>query len=189
MRLQVGNRQQIIERLRNGEDDFYVFSHPPEDIDTQRIEFLGNPLVAIAPEGHPLTRRRSLRWRDLAAEPFLMREVGSGTRYAIEEFMTRHGYTLNVRMTIESNEAIKHAVMSGLGISILSAHTLAFGGQSGLSRLSVAKLPISTHWYFLWLRSKQPSPIGSEFLKHVQEEGREMLLRELMRTGVAERYL
>lgn len=189
IRLKVGNRQQIIERLRSGDDDFCVFSHPPEDIDFERIEFLGNPLVAIAPPEHPLGRKKRVRWSDIAREPFLMREPGSGTRFAIEEFLRKHDRTLNTRMTIESNEAIKHAVMSGLGISILSAHTLVYGGLSGLSRLSVQELPIVTHWYFTWLKSKTPTLIASEFLNYLQTEGRKMLLEELKRNGITGKFL
>lgn len=189
VRLKVGNRQQIIERLRAGEDDFYVFSHPPQDIEAESIEFLGNPLIAMAQKNHPLCKRRRLRWEDIAEEPFLMRESGSGTRHAIEEYMRQQSVSLNVRMTIESNEAIKHAVMSGLGISILSAHTLTYGGQSGLAQLKVQNLPISTHWYFMWLKAKQPSLIAREFLNHVESDGRNMLLAELRKSGIAEKHL
>ena len=98
-------------------------------------DFMPNPLVAIAPLGHPLAKRKRLALTDLAAEPFLMREAGSGTRHAIERHLEKQGVRMNVRMTIESNEAIKHAVMSGLGISILSEHTLTYGGSNGLTRL------------------------------------------------------
>lgn len=189
IRLKVGNRQQIIDRLRSGEDDFCVFSHPPEDIDFERIEFLGNPLVAIAPPDHPLGKKKQLRWSDIADEPFLMRESGSGTRYAIEEFMRKRRYTLKTRMTIESNEAIKHAVMSGLGISILSAHTLVFGEQNRLSRLNVRDLPIVSHWYFTWLKAKRPSLIAEAFLEYLQSEGRDLLLTELKRSGIREKFL
>ncbi|GAB1257669.1 LysR family transcriptional regulator [Aurantivibrio plasticivorans] len=189
IRLKVGNRQQIIDRLRRGEDDFYVFSHPPSDIDVESIEFLSNPLIALAQKNHPLSKRRQLRLRDIESEPFLMRESGSGTRLAIEDFLRQENIELNVRMTMESNEAIKHSVMAGLGISILSAHTLTFGGKSGLSQLNVQKLPISTHWYFLWLKAKQPTIIAEEFLHHVQTEGKDMLLKELRKSGISDRFL
>lgn len=189
VRLKVGNRQQIIDRLRSGDDDFCVFSHPPEQIDCERIEFLGNPLVAIAHADHPLGRKKQMCWQDIEQEPFLMREPGSGTRYAIEEFMRKQHCTLNARMTIESNEAIKHAVMSRLGISILSAHTLVYGGQSGLVRLNVKELPIVSHWYFTWLKAKTPSLIASEFLSYLQTEGRQMLMAELRRNGIRGKFL
>ncbi len=183
VQLKVGNRQQIIERLAQGLDDFYVFSHPPTDIETDSLEFLSNPLVAIARKGHPLAKRKQLSLADISKEAFLMRESGSGTRYAIERYMQQHNTTLNVKMTIESNEAIKHAVMSGLGISILSAHTLVYGGHAGLAKLAVKQLPINTHWYFVWLKSKKNSVIAEEFLKHVQTEGKDMLKAEFKKNG------
>ena len=187
VQLNVGNRQQIIERLKEGRDDFYVFSHPPDDVDIDQIEFLVNPLVAIANEGHPLTAKKRLTLRDIEKENFIMRETGSGTRHAITEYMKKNNVELNIRMTIESNEAIKHAVMSGLGVSILSAHTLSFGGSAGLTQLSVKDLPIRTNWYFVWLRSKRQSLIATEFLDHVETEGRNMLIQELQRSGVKKR--
>lgn len=108
-----------------------------------------------------------------------MREQGSGTRHAVEEFLRKHDTQMNVKMTIESNEAIKHSVMSKLGISILSAHTLTYGGQSGLVTLPVKELPIDSHWFFVWSKSKRQTLIASEFLRYVETEGRETLHREL----------
>lgn len=180
VQLKVGNREQTIDRLKRGVDDFYVFSHPPQDTDTESIEFLDNPLVAIAYEGHPLANRKRLTLKHLLEEPFLIREPGSGTRHAVEEFLRQHDTQLNVKMTIESNEAIKHSVMSKLGISIVSAHTLTYGGQSGLIQLPVKELPIDSHWFFVWSKSKRQTVIASEFLEYVESEGKETLQRDLI---------
>lgn len=184
IQLNIGNREQTIERLKQGIDDFYVFSHPPHDIETQSIEFLQNPLVAIAHEDHPLAKRESLTLKDLAQEPFLMREKGSGTRYAIEGFLKRHQAELNVKMTIESNEAIKHLVMSKLGISILSAHTLTYDTQTGIAQLPVEELPIDSHWFFVWSKNKRHTLIANEFLMHIENNGRELLKEELKRNNM-----
>jgi len=181
VQLKVGNREQIIDRLKQGIDDFYVFSHPPADTETDSIEFLNNPLVAIAHEDHPLTKQTNLTLKHVCSEPFLMRETGSGTRYAIEEFMREHDQQLNIKMIIESNEAIKHAVMSKLGISILSAHTLMYGGRAGLAQLKIKQLPINTHWYFLWKTTKRQTVLAKTFLEHVETDGRAMLKEELKR--------
>ena len=175
LQFRVGNREQIIRRLHDGLDDLYVFSHPPEDEDIDVTDFLPNPLVAIAPIGHPLSRRKRLSLADLAAEPFLMREAGSGTRHAIERHLAKHDARINVRMTIESNEAIKHAVMSGLGISILSEHTLTYGGNEGLVTLKVRQLPIESTWYLVRLRSRRLSLIAEAFLEYLQREGQNNL--------------
>lgn len=181
VQLRVGNRQQTIERMKQGVDDFFVFSHPPQDADTRSIEFLDNPLVAIANADHPLAKRKRLKLADLANEPFLVREQGSGTRHAIEEFLRERKQPLNVKMTIESNEAIKHSVMSNLGVSILSAHTLTYGGSSGLVKLPVRELPIASHWFFVWSRRKRQTFIASAFLGYVEREGRDTLQKELLR--------
>lgn len=184
IQLRVGNREQTIARFKQGVDDFYVFSHPPHDMEAESIEFLDNPLVAIAHEDHPLARKKRLTLDHLCSEPFLIREQGSGTRHAIEEFFRERDKQLNIKMTIESNEAIKHSVMSKLGVSILSAHTLTYGGKSGLARLAVRELPIMSHWFFVWLKSKRQTVIASEFLKYVESEGRETLKRELAKNGI-----
>lgn len=181
VQLRVGNRQQTIERLRQGVDDFYVFSHPPNDIDTQSIEFLDNPLVAIAHEDHPLATRKRLTLAHLADEPFLIREQGSGTRHALEEFLRERDAQLNIKMTIESNEAIKHSVMSNLGVSILSAHTLTYGGSVGLVKLPVKELPIMSHWFFVWAKHTRRTVIASKFLEYVEREGQQALKNELLK--------
>ncbi|MCG6200624.1 LysR family transcriptional regulator [Psychromonas antarctica] len=185
IQLKIGNREQTIERLKQGVDDFYVFSHPPSDIETESIEFLTNPLVAIAHEDHPIARKKDLTLKDICNEPFLMREKGSGTRHAIEEFLKQHKAKINVKMTIESNEAIKHSVMSKLGISILSAHTLTYGGQSGLVRLPIKELPINSHWFFVWSKSKRQTLIAAKFLNHIESNGRALLQKEMSRNGIA----
>ena len=179
IQFKVGNRQQIIQRLEQDRDDLYVFSHPPEDADIEVIDFLPNPLVAIAPAGHPLAQRGQLELDDLSAYPFLMREQGSGTRHAIERHLRERGITMDVRMTIESNEAIKHSVMSGLGISILSAHTLTFGGSAGLVELDVGQLPIASQWFLVRPRQKCVSLIADTFLRYLETEGRESVMAEL----------
>ena len=167
----VGNRQQIINRMEHGEDDFYVFSHPPQNWDLTLHEFLPNPLVAIAQENHPLSNKKRIPLKDFIEHPFLIREQGSGTRHALETHFHNQNVIPNVRMTIETNEAIKHAVMSGLGMTVLSSHTLAFGGNAGLVELDVETLPIQTTWYLASIRNKQLSVVARTFLEYVEDQG------------------
>lgn len=171
----VGNREQIIERVAAGLDDFYVFSHVPDGMDLVSSAFLDNPLVAIAAENHPLASAASLPFDAIAREPFLMRESGSGTRHAIEQYLAQQQQTLNVKMTVESNEAIRHSVMAGLGISMLSAHTLNLGGWVGLAPLRVVGLPIVTQWYLVRPSHKRLSVIAQAFQKYMEEEGQGVL--------------
>lgn len=179
IQFKVGNRQQIIQRLQAGKDDFYVFSHVPEDVEIEKIEFLPNPLVVIAARDHPQAGKKNIDIHQLMTEPFLIREKGSGTRYALERYLKKHHIQLTPKMTIESNEAIKHAVVANLGISILSAHSLAFGGDDGLAVLDVKQLPINSNWYFIWLKQKKLTLIAETFLHFVQTEGKESLLRQI----------
>lgn len=176
VQLKIGNREQVVERLKAADDDFYVFSHTPELGHLSAIEFLPNPLVPIVATDHPLAKRTDLTLNDLLNEPFLMREHGSGTRYVIDRFLEKQKVKLNERMTIESNEAIKHCVMSHLGMSILSAHALSFGGDEGIVRLQVKDFPLLSHWSFVWPNEKALSPVANVFLKYLQNEGKQTLL-------------
>ena len=171
----VGNRQTIINRLQAGHDDFYVFSHLPDNIPIDAIEFVDNPLVMVAAENHPLSKRNNIDLNELTEEPFLMRESGSGTRFAIERFLASSNVKMNIKMTIESNEAIRHCVMAGLGISILSEHTLAFNESEGLSILDVKQLPILSKWFLVKVPSKTLSPIAKMFLNYLEIEGQDIL--------------
>jgi DNA-binding transcriptional LysR family regulator len=183
LQLKVGNREQIIERLREDKDDFYIFSHLPEDIKTVNIKFLSNPLIAIAHKDHPLAKKEKVSLKAFCQEKFIMREKGSGTRYAIEQFLQKHQQPLNVKMTIESNEAIKHAVMSGLGVSILSAQSLAFAaGSSEIKRVDVSQLPINTSWYFSWSEKKKLSVAAEAFLNYLADEGQQKI-EEMLRNN------
>lgn len=175
----VGNREQIISRMNDGKDDFYVFSHVPHQADIELTEFLPNPLVAVCNLQHPLVNEEQVTLEQLKTYPFLRREGGSGTRHAIENFLREHNTQLNIKMTIESNEAIKHCVLAGLGYSILSRLTLAFGESQGIKVLPVQELPIESNWFFVWLKNKSLSPIAQSFLDYVFTEGKQSLLKEM----------
>ena len=179
----VANRKQIIERLDAGLDDFYVFSHLPEDLDIDVIEFMPNEMVAIASIDHPLAKEKVVSLESFCNEDFLIRETGSDTRHAIEEFFKQYSFMPKVRMTVESNEAIIHSVMAELGVSILSAHTLSFGEIYGLKSLNIKELPIQSQWSFVWTKNKNLSPIANVFLTYVQTEGKEMMIKTLNKKG------
>ncbi|TQV84588.1 LysR family transcriptional regulator [Aliikangiella coralliicola] len=167
----IGNRNSMVNRLRENKDDFYVFSHPPEDIDIETFEFIKNPLVVVAPSNHRLSGKKNIKFSQLAAEPFIMREPGSGTRYSIEKYLLQSGNSINEKMTIESNEAIKHSVMSGLGLSILSVHTLALERNAEIEILDVKGFPMLYHWYVVYLRNKKLSDVAKTFLEYLENEG------------------
>jgi DNA-binding transcriptional LysR family regulator len=179
IQLTIANRQQVIERVGIGADDFYVFSHLPEGLDLEVIEFMSNDLVAIAEVNHPFTKKSRVSLEEFCQEDFLIREIGSGTRYATEAFFKQQPYQPKIKMTIASNEAIIHSVLSRLGVSILSAHTLAFGNIYDVQVINVDSLPIKTTWSFSWAKSISLSPIAKVFLNYVETEGREMMQKAI----------
>ena len=152
--LEVANRARIVERLRANEDDLYIMSFPPEELDVVATPFLDNPLVVVAPAAYPLPAG-PLSLADLVPHPFLLRETGSGTRKAVDRHLDANGLTLKVKLALGSNEAIRDLVASGMGLAILSRHVLgAHPEQEGLRILEVAGFPLQQPWSVVHLRQK-----------------------------------
>lgn len=171
--LKITNRERVLERLANNLDDLYILGQPPDNLDVSYEPFLENPLVVIARHDHPLAGKRRIALERIAKEPFLMREPGSGTRMATQRLFDKNRLKINVRMEIGSNEAIKQAIAGGLGISVLSRHTLALEGESGpLAVLDVHGFPIERHWYAAYLTGKQLSVVARAFYDYLRDEGR-----------------
>lgn len=173
MSLKVTNREGILERLANNLDDLYILGQPPDNLEVVHEPFLGNPLVVIARHDHPLAGKRRIALERIAKEPFLMREPGSGTRMAAQRLFDKNRLKINIRMEIGSNEAIKQAIAGGLGISVLSRHTLALEGESGpLAVLDVQGFPIERHWYAVYPAGKQLSVVARAFYDYLLSEGK-----------------
>ncbi|MGC2167125.1 MAG: LysR family transcriptional regulator [Gallionella sp.] len=171
--LKVTNRERVLQRMAENEDDLYVLGQPPEQLDVDYEPFLTNPLVVLAAANHPLARKTNLRAEDLANEYFLIREQGSGTRLATEQFFGERGLKVKVRMELGSNEAIKQAVAGELGIAVLSAHTLALERNAGeLVILDVQGFPIRRHWYLAYPKDKRLSVVAQTFLEFMREESK-----------------
>lgn len=171
--LEVVNRDRLLERLAQNQDDLYVMGVPPEGLAIECEPFLENPLVVLAPINHPLAQRKRIRLAALANEPFIMRERGSGTRLAAERAFEERGIPLRVRMELGSNEAIKQAVAGGLGLAILSKSTLSMDPSvEQLVILNVEGFPIKRSWYVVRPKDKQLSVVAQAFLDflvgHVQ---------------------
>jgi len=173
--LKVTNHQNIQERMANNEDDLYIISQTPEQPDLKIYPFLENPLVVIAPKDHPLVGKSNIPIQALEGEQFIMREPGSGTRQAVQNLLETHGVEVKVRLELGSNEAIKQAIAGGLGISVLSLHTIISEGTSGeFAILDVEDFPIERHWYVAHLAGKQLSVVAETFLKYLLEESHGM---------------
>lgn len=168
--MKVSNRERILERLCNNEDDLYILGQPPEEIDVIAEPFLSNPLIVLAPADHPLAHVKNIPLKRLAEEPFLLREAGSGTRKAMEQIFARHNLKIKVRMELGSNEAIKQTVAGGLGVSVLSRHTLTSDMPADhLAILDVEGFPIERHWYVAYSKGKQLSVVANTFLEYLKE--------------------
>ncbi|MEO0534044.1 MAG: LysR substrate-binding domain-containing protein [Cyanobacteria bacterium P01_A01_bin.123] len=169
--LKVTNHQQIQERMANNEDDLYIVSDPPDQPDLKTHSFLPNPLVVIAPQTHPLVDKANIPITALNDEPFIMREPGSGTRKAVQKLFTQHKINVKVRLELGSNEAIKQAIAGGLGISVLSQHTIISEGTRGeFAVLDIEHFPIERYWYVAHLAGKQPSVVADTFLQYLIDE-------------------
>ncbi|MEW5754921.1 MAG: LysR family transcriptional regulator [Pseudomonadota bacterium] len=164
--LKVTNRERIFERIENNEDDLYILGQPPEhELNVTAYPFATNPMVVLAARDHPLCKESNISIKRLAEEPFIFREPGSGIRDATLRLFAAHSLTPKVRMELGSNEAIKHAVVGGLGIAVLSLHTLVLEGTEGpLDVLDVEGFPIERKWYLVHSKEKALSPIAKAFL-------------------------
>lgn len=168
--LKVSNRERVLERLADNQDDLYILGQPPEELEAVAEPFLDNPLVVLAPAAHPLAGKKKIPLARLAEEPFLLREPGSGTRKAMERLFADYGLNIKVRMELGSNEAIKQAIIGGLGVSVLSRHTLALDAPQGqLSVLDVVGFPIERQWYAAYPAGKQLSIVARTFLDYLKQ--------------------
>jgi DNA-binding transcriptional LysR family regulator len=169
--LAVENRDAVIRQLRDGEVELAVMMLPPTELPLSRWPFLENPLVLIAPLGHPLSQRKSLRLAQLTKEARLTREPGSGTRQATDQYLSAQDVNWPARMGLGSNEAIKHAVAAGLGLAILSRHTLGPDpAAQGLVELKVAGLPIRKMWHVVWRSDRALSLPARTFLAALRQQ-------------------
>ena len=166
--LNVGNRAHILERFGKQEDDLYLFSHPPSGPTVQATRILKNPLLVIAPADHWAASRSHLRFADLRQERFLMREPGSATRMMFESWMSSQGIDLSNIMQIESNEAIRLSVASGLGLAVTSAHTLEQGREK-LVILPVEGFPLESSWYLVSRKDRRMPHAAMQLIRFIAE--------------------
>ncbi|MBN8762273.1 MAG: LysR family transcriptional regulator [Thiobacillus sp.] len=163
--LRVTNKEQVLASIADNLDDLYFLGQPPEDIDVIATPIMDNPIVVIAAPDHPLAHKKNIRLERLAQEPWLMREKGSGTRNAIQRRFDENGIVIRPRLELGSNEAIKQAILAGLGVSALSRHTLALNQPGQFAILDVEGFPILRHWYAVYPAGRQLSVVARAFLR------------------------
>ncbi len=164
MTLDVTNREVLLGQLERNDCDLAIMGLPPGDLELDFEPFLPNPLVVLAAASHPLASVPHIELAQVATQPFVLREQGSGTRGAIERFFDLHSVSPRVVMELGSNEAIKQAVIAGLGLGIASIYTLELELQTRrLSVLNVEGFPIMREWYVVHRKGKRLSPVAQAF--------------------------
>ena len=174
--LNITNRETILRQLADNIPDMAIMGAPPAEMPLVADSFMSNPLVVIAPPDHPLARSGRISLRRLLKESFIVREKGSGTRNAIERFLEQRGQSMTTTMEMSRNEAIKHAVMAGLGLGIVSVHTLDMEFKLGrLTVLHVEGFPIVKDWYLVHREGKRFSTAAEAFKTFVLTETRNII--------------
>ncbi|MFU0506766.1 LysR family transcriptional regulator [Pseudaminobacter sp. NGMCC 1.201702] len=173
MRLTIGNRSEIIANLKSHDVDIALMGRPPRDIPVRASAFGDHPLVIIAPPDHPLVDVRDISKERIAQEHFLIREPGSGTRISLEIFLGElPGRLDDLGIEIGSNETIKQAVMAGLGVAFISAHTIASEVEAGrLVILDVVGMPIRRQWFAVSRADRAASPAMATFHDFLMRKG------------------
>lgn len=157
--LDIGNRQEVLASLEDYEVDLAIMGRAPSRLEVDQEVVADHPYAIVARPDHPLAGRRRVRFARVAAEPFLFRESGSGTREHADELFASSGIVPNVVMEIASNETIKQAVMAGLGVALISEHTVAAEVEDGrLSILDVQGLPIMRQWLVVRMARRTIAP-------------------------------
>jgi LysR family transcriptional regulator, low CO2-responsive transcriptional regulator len=177
LRLDVTNRESLVQMLDSNSVDLVLMGVPPRHVEVESEAFMDNPLVVIAPPDHPLAGERAISLARLAEEVFVMREEGSGTRQAMERFFSERGQTIRHGMQMTRNEAVKQAVRSGLGLSVVSLHTIELELETRrLVTLDVEGFPDRRQWYLVYRRGKRLSPAAGAFREFVLSEAARIAL-------------
>lgn len=176
VRMVVGNREVLMKLLVDNEVDLAIMGRAPDALDAISEPVAANPYVLIGPPDHPLAGARQFDLHELRGEAFLIREGGSGTRTVAEEMFRTHLFEPARTITLGSNEAIKQVVMAGLGVSLVSRHTLALELLAGrIAILDAMGTPVARTWYVVHRRRKALSPAARAFRQFVLEEARALL--------------
>jgi LysR family transcriptional regulator, low CO2-responsive transcriptional regulator len=173
--LQVANRDAVLKQLADNSTDLAILGQPPDGLDISAESFLDNPLVVIAAPDHPLAKLKRVKFARLAEETFLSREQGSGTRSAMERVFAQHKIQPHISMEMETNEAIKQAVQAGMGLGILSLHSIELELETKrLVMLNVEHFPLLRHWFVAHRSNKRLSSAALAFKEFLLTEARKL---------------
>jgi len=161
----------VVKRLSTSRDDLLIMSQVPTDMDLEFMPFLNNPIVAVAPMDHPLSQAADLTLQDLTAYPLVIREPGSGTRKAGEDYLRQKRAHFAQTIQVASLDALREAVVAGLGVALMPRHAVHLELAHGLLReLPVQELPLYRSWCVVHPRTKRLSPVAQAFFAFIREE-------------------
>jgi DNA-binding transcriptional LysR family regulator len=164
---EVLNRDGVVQRLENNQDDLYIMSMPPSHLDIEDEIFMSNPIAIIATRNHPLTKKKNVELKDLKQEKFIMRERGSGTRMAVDAYFRKKHFSPNIRLELGTNEAVRNSVAANLGIAALSMHSLGDHLNREIKVLNMIDFPLMSNWHIVSLKGKKLSPLAVSFKAHL----------------------
>jgi LysR family transcriptional regulator, low CO2-responsive transcriptional regulator len=177
----VFNREELLERMDNNQTDLAVVVRPPAHADFIAEAFAPHPYVIVAARTHPLVGATRIPITRLLREPFVVREKGSDTFHSMEEAFGNHIGKVNIAMEIRSTETIKQAVMAGMGLSFLSAHTISQELKSqNLAVLDVQGFPLRLNWYLVHRKNKRLPPIATAFKAFLMAQGAGLIDRVML---------
>jgi DNA-binding transcriptional LysR family regulator len=172
LNLTVHNRAELLELMTSNQADLAIMVRPPRELETVNASFAPHPYVIVAAPDHPLAGRRAIAMDVLMREPFVVREKGSDTWNSMEDGFGAHLQRLNVALEIKSTETIKQAVIAGMGVGFLSAHTIGLELQAGsLVVLDVVGFPVMLDWYVVHRQHKRLPPVALAFKAFLLDEG------------------
>ena len=178
LNLEVHNREALLRELVENRTDLAVMVRPPVDLDTINEAFAPHPYVIVAPPGHPLVGRQRIPMATVLHEPFVIREKGSDTWNSMAEAFRERLHDLDIAMELRSTETIKQAVIAGMGLTFLSAHTIGLELQVGnLAVLDVQGFPLMLNWYLVHRRNKRLPPVAQAFREFLMAEGATLIKR------------
>ncbi|MGH8683541.1 MAG: LysR family transcriptional regulator [Burkholderiales bacterium] len=177
--VQVLSQSALLDRLREDADDLYLLTHPPHGDGIAVHPVLPNPFIVLARRDHALARVRPVPLARFAEEPLLVREPGSATRAVAERVFAARSLRPRVRMELGSNEAIKEAILAGLGVAILARYSIGFELDPRLAVLDVEGFPVELRWHFAYPAVRHLSPLAQAFLDMVKLEAASLLAPQL----------
>lgn len=176
LNLAVHNREELLHQMAQNQTDLAIMVRPPQGLDTVNESFAPHPYVIVAAPTHPLAHARAISLSKIVREPFVVREKGSDTWNSMEDGFGRMIAQLNIAMEIRSTETIKQAVMAGMGITFLSAHTVSQELQNGgLIVLDVKNFPLMLDWYIVHRKNKVLPPVALAFKHFLLRDGASLI--------------